>query len=143
MFQDYVIEAPDSSKDNKNETIACFRQFYALYVQNSSFLVDCVCPPPCKETLYEVSHKRVSDIGLKNSWLLKIRFKSKTVQVMKEYERYSAEELISNVGGLCGLFLGMSILSLAEIAFHAVISIIKYSLKVVNKIYRKTLTVRI
>ena len=133
-FQDYVIETPDELKGDHNETISCFRQFYALYSHNSSFLDECVCPPPCKETFYEIFHKQVDVIGDENVWSLKIRFKSKMVKVIKEYERYSAEELISNVGGLCGLFLGMSMLSLAEIVFHSIISITKYSLKIMSKI---------
>ena len=63
---------------------------------------------------------------LERKWDLQIRFKSKVVNIIKEHPLYKIEELISQVGGSCGLFLGMSILSVVEIIFHAVISFIQF-----------------
>ena len=123
-FQDYVPEA--RIIDNGNGSFQCFANMFSEYMINPQVMQSqCNCQQPCIQLFYMVTQNFLSS-NTKKKWWLKIRFKSKMVNIIKEYPLYKIEELISQVGGSCGLFLGMSILSVVEIIFHAVISFIRY-----------------
>ena len=119
-FQDYVTTEDEAVYD-QNETVQCLKNVIHEYI-TSKVLNDCRCPQPCKQRAYEVTQKKLKDW---KNWYLRIRFKSKMVNVIREHPLRTMQELISQVGGSCGLFLGMSLLSLMEIIFHALISIVK------------------
>ena len=121
-----LVSAEDELALKPNTTaVECLRKLLIEYSDTNAFLIDCGCQQPCTQRVYEVTRKRVGDLVGPFYWRLKIRFKNKMVNVIREHTLYTAQELISQVGGSCGLFLGMSILSLIEIIFHAVISIVK------------------
>ena len=120
-FQDYFPFKGKTAK-NQSDTQQCYGMFLGQYYLNNTFLNNCGCQQPCKQSVYEVTQKKLSDLDY---WYLKIRFKSKMVNVIREYPLYTPQELVSQVGGICGLFLGTSLLSLVEVFFHAVISLVK------------------
>ena len=122
-FQDYIPEA--RIINNGNESLPCFGKMLMEYLQNPKLLSGCNCPQLCTQTLYTATRNLVRS-NTEKIWVIRIRFKSKMVNIIKEYPLYRMEELISQVGGSCGLFLGMSILSVVEIIFHAVISFIQF-----------------
>ena len=124
LFQDFVTE--EKAIYDRNKTIDCFSKEAVVYERNSSYLASCECKQPCRQRIYKVSTKQV-DWNM-TDWHLKIRFKSKMVSVITEHPLYSVEDLISQVGGSCGLFVGMSLLSVVEIIFHGLISIAEWCL---------------
>ena len=127
VFQDYIIEPPYEPSLDQNETIHCYAENFSSLIASLSSHSDCVCEQPCKQTYYAETHEQEhSKPQMENRWYFQIRFKSQMVNVIKEHPKYSPEELLSNVGGICGLFLGMSILSLAEIFIHIIISIVNH-----------------
>ena len=124
-FRDYVTDEKQTKANN--ETIPCLLDVLDRYLSDNNFLSDCGCKQPCQQTLYEVTQKQVRQLTPESRWWrLKIRFKNKMMNSITEYPVYTTQELISQVGGTCGLFLGMSLLSLVEIFFHAMISLFKY-----------------
>ena len=122
-FQDYIPR--NQIKENGNESLECFGKLLNEYMIDPRFLSSCKCQQPCSQVLYPVTRNLIRNYSEKK-WTLKIRFKSKMVNIIEEHPLHNTEELISQVGGSCGLFLGMSLLSLVEIIFHAVISFVKY-----------------
>ena len=122
-FQDYLPEHKERSIDNK--TIRCFSSLIESYLRDPKFLSQCDCQQPCKQRFYPTTRNLAGKFS-ENTWNIRLRFKSKMVNVITEHPLYSTEELISQVGGSCGLFLGMSLLSIVEIIFHALISLARY-----------------
>ncbi len=53
-------------------------------------------------------------------------------QVWTEFEMYTVTSLLSEVGGLVGLFLGASVLSLVAMAFEASGAAIQHAKKIAN-----------
>ena len=123
LAEDYVDKVPQMLKGDQNKTIKCLNDF----IDSSPFRNDCDCKESCERKVYAVNQRLVPKKSIYlNSWELKINFKSKMVNVIEEHPLYTATDLISNFGGLCGLFLGMLLLSLFEILFHGIITIAKY-----------------
>jgi hypothetical protein len=51
---------------------------------------------------------------------ISIRFKEAQIMTIKRYELYGFLDFISNCGGLMGLFMGISILSIIELLYYLV-----------------------
>ena len=114
---------------------------------------NCICPQPCYEILYprqitksiwpqnfqlkqlqeELSmflnvskdlitegfiHKRLSKVS--------IYYKELTVQSISEVELVKVEDLLSGIGGLMGLFIGSSVLTLVEVLWFFGITLRRY-----------------
>ena len=125
VSQDYITDVHKNTAKDRNETIQCFQELLIAYMYDKTFLNDCECKQSCEQKLYDVTQRQVEQYE-ESKWFLKIRFKSKMVNIIKEHPLYGTEELISQVGGSCGLFLGMSLLSLVEIVFYVVISLARH-----------------
>ncbi|CAI4228113.1 unnamed protein product [Auanema sp. JU1783] len=111
----------------------------------SSFNVirDCSCPQPCEVETYSVTvstakwpsnaytpnecneknntkwltKKQCVEWYRENTLLVEIYYERMNYQVLSESPAYSLVNLVSDIGGQVGLFLGMSIISLIEFAF--------------------------
>ena len=123
VFQDYVLTEDEVPLD-QNETVRCLKSVLYEYIAKNT-LNDCRCLQPCKQRVYRKT-QRILEVNERKNWYLTIRFETNMVNVIREHPLRTVEELISQVGGSCGLFLGMSLLSLIEIFFHAVISLVKF-----------------
>ena len=127
-LQNYI----GSHNVTNSSNATCIADRIEEYERNPTFRKTCRCEQPCRQRLYAVTRNLVGN-DYNPTWVLRIRFKSKMVNTIKEHPLYSVEELISQVGGSCGLFLGMSILSVVEIIFHAIISLAKCCVSNVRK----------
>ena len=125
-FQNYVTE--NRIINGGNESLQCFSKMFREYLDDTKLLGLCNCQQPCTQIFYTVTRNLVSSHS-EREWMFRIRFKSGMVNIIKEHPLYRIEELISQVGGSCGLFLGMSLLSVVEIIFHAAISFIQYCIR--------------
>ena len=92
--------------------------------------LDCNCLLPCHRDQFiatRIPHPTANDELMNQNqnltWKIELHFKDDTVKVLREYPLYNAEQLISQVGGICGLFLGMSLLSISELLIYGILSI--------------------
>ena len=99
------------------------------------YVTKCDCQYPCKYTEYETQLSTLSlptpsyisqatewnlthttiDAIRENAIVLKVYFPNLQITKVKQFKAYSAFELISNLGGQLGLFLGASLISLGEL----------------------------
>jgi amiloride-sensitive sodium channel len=88
-----------------------------LSVSNTSF---CGCLPDCNTIEYSVT-----SIKQKLPWsnysslpsAATIQFGDTEFIAYRRYERFGGVTLLSNIGGLLGLFLGVSLLSIVELVY--------------------------
>lgn len=99
---------------------------------NSSLTeVACNCLPTCTSITYDyelsqamMNWKRYMVDGVRHSVQLSkisIHYKDKKVITLKRSEFYGEAAFLANCGGLLGLFMGFSILSLVEIFYFSTI----------------------
>ncbi|XP_031639513.1 pickpocket protein 28-like [Contarinia nasturtii] len=91
---------------------------------------NCNCLPSCKYTYYdlEMSSVKISDSevkAMKSKMMgqeitrLSIYFDDQeTMKIEKRINRYSLEDILAFCGGVLGLFLGVSLLSIIEIVYY-------------------------
>lgn len=72
---------------------------------------------------------------------VKVYFKLAHLTRLKRFEIYAISDVLSSTGGIFGLFLGCSVLSLIEIVYHLIIYIIR-KIKKTNEITTVTETSR-
>ena len=109
--------------------------YYFCYRPNMTNFSECDCLYPCKQTLYDTqlttlylptpmvlaenllrneTYTTAEEI-VKNMINLKVYFPSLTVNKVKQVAAFTFDELISNIGGQLGLFLGASVLTMCEL----------------------------
>ena len=110
--------------------------FYSCFQDGvKSYFSKCNCPYPCKYTEYEATLSTLalptptyinrvtewnlthttSDAIKENAILLKVYFPDLQITKITQYQAYTSFELISNLGGQLGLFLGASLITMGEL----------------------------
>ena len=111
-WEAFVPEHLKEKHNNTNTTRAraCLKDVaqYDLLDPKSN----CECPSPCHETEYKVNLVRRSDL---NYIKLMIYYENRQLTVLREQPTYTSDRLLADVGGLVGLLVGMSTLSLVEV----------------------------
>ena len=86
--------------------------------QNNAALVACNCLPDCNKIKYEYFYYfdkiLAENETSQNQAIATIHFGDDEFLAYKRYETYGRVGLLSNIGGLLGLFLGISFLSIIE-----------------------------
>ena len=72
----------------------------------------CICPSPCQETIFDLKLEKRFDL---NYIKIMIYYQDRQLLVLKEHPTYTSEHFLADVGGLTGLLVGMSALSLVEV----------------------------
>lgn len=113
----------------------CVTNVESTLLDEESFsFKSCDCLPSCNhiEYDYEVIEKKVRDdeSGLNVSSSVWIGFGDDEYMAFKRHESYGAVTLLSNIGGLLGLFLGISVLSIIETLYF-------FTLRLVNDLWYK------
>ena len=90
--------------------------------------VECDCPPPCFETYYETIAELIRQYN-KNQWDITIYHRG-IIKNVVEAPDYSIEDCFDSVGGILGLAIGASGLSVVELVVYFV-------LYVVHRIYQR------
>ena len=95
----------------------------------------CYCPVSCCETEYEYSsnslyemYRRHADYS--NIKRVHIRHVNKRVTHVEEFPAYTVYELLSNLSGIVGVLMGMSIISIIEVFVYIYI-VIKNKIRIV------------
>ncbi|XP_060067390.1 degenerin-like protein asic-2 [Ylistrum balloti] len=134
----------DLEGDNKSCNISAILECKRL-MQKSIHSQCPNCKQPCNEKKFEqlitmtkwpsrstepVIRKILRDKNRKetslsdNVMLVRVYFSSLTVQAFNEEEAYTTENFVSDIGGQLGLWIGMSVLTLAEIVELGVLIVI-------------------
>ncbi|XP_070545644.1 FMRFamide-activated amiloride-sensitive sodium channel-like [Ptychodera flava] len=144
----YILGEPQCLITNKTQDTC--RQFirYLFQIQK----LDCDCPIPCKEQYYDktISHslwpatvslshllKSVHSINQKtkdinddrlvrlNLAKLEVYFEELTIESTTELPAYDLDDILSDIGGTLGLYIGLSIITVAEF-IEFVAAILRY-----------------
>ncbi|XP_070538261.1 amiloride-sensitive sodium channel subunit beta-like [Ptychodera flava] len=123
-----------------NDTQVVCVQLMLFFFQSN--LLPCDCPPPCRETKYQMTiseskwpsdayldnllklvkvknqkTRNLNDLESARSNLvrLKVYFESLNYESTSEHPAYTWEDLLSDVGGTLGLYIGLSVITVCEI----------------------------
>lgn len=77
------------------------------------------CARSCLPRCTSYSHSLVPEDNDASETHVRLYFASRSVEVWREYEAYTVVSLMSDVGGLMGLLLGLSIYSMVELGWRA------------------------
>ncbi|XP_055382439.1 pickpocket protein 28-like [Condylostylus longicornis] len=106
--------------------IKCYREVRKNLLKVDGFKTICNCLPACTSIAYdsEVTQSLLKDNGsnydTQNEFarsIMNVYFAKNQFLSAKRSELYGIADLVANIGGLFGLFMGVSILSLVEIIY--------------------------
>jgi len=103
-------------QENSNHS-GCTWNFKKEFYKNS-ILKECsqYCPLECDSIFYYVESSSLAiEPNNLNTTKVKVNYRSLKYTLITEIEKYPLQDLISNVGGILGLFIGVSFVSLVEI----------------------------
>ena len=90
---------------------------YENYIKTGKYQkLNCSCPQPCFQMVYRLQIMPSLE-RLENTWVL-IYFPSKKMEVLIEREAYDISQMVGEVGGCVGMFLGVSLISIYEFLDH-------------------------
>lgn len=108
----------------------------SLEDETSATFLSCGCLPDCNSVTYAVTFVDQNRNDF-NETKYKIRQASFSVQfdgdefiAYRRYERFGAVTFLSNIGGILGLFLGMSVLSIVEFFYF-------FSVRFINNLWHR------
>uniref|UniRef100_T1GJ62 Uncharacterized protein n=1 Tax=Megaselia scalaris TaxID=36166 RepID=T1GJ62_MEGSC len=77
----------------------------------------CDCLPSCSSIFYNIETPEREQVGNSSHKILKFYFKENNFVSWKRYEGFGANDFLASVGGVLGLFLGISVMSVIEIVY--------------------------
>jgi acid-sensing ion channel, other len=99
-----------------------------MFDESSPQVQQCDCLPSCNSIDYNINvhfEKFKTENGSKEERAsMSVYFADDEFIVMKRYASFGTVTLLSNVGGLLGLFLGASVMSFIEIFYFFVIRLV-------------------
>ena len=101
-----------------------YRTYYCLY--NGVHYKDCRCLELCNGIKYkfEVFKTKFKFKELKDHIEVNVRWKDSEFYAMKRYRQFRVVDLLSYLGGILGLFAGISVLSIVEIFYFLTLRLI-------------------
>ena len=123
----YKVHIDNPTPQNKKLAYLKWRQC-VLKVLPKSFESSgkCNCPPACNEIRYTYIPRDDSSVALKamnNTIKMNVYFNTMQYTVWEEVPAYSLEQMIAEFGGLLGLLIGASVLSLLEVLVYCGLSL--------------------
>jgi hypothetical protein len=110
----------------------CYFNAINFWMQNSSTKFPCDCFPSCNyvkysiKTSYSVTSEKSTMYLSEYRTIFNLRVEDSMIEEQENYAVYNLENFIADLGGIIGLFLGFSILSLIELIFEICESLFKY-----------------
>lgn len=86
---------------------------------NFSIRQNCSCLPSCNSVKYNLKYFPIYH-NEGNETILNFKMNTEDIVVYKRYQQFTSSDVISYVGGLLGLFAGISILSIVEIFYFVI-----------------------
>ena len=84
----------------------------------------CGCPPPCKETFYTTRIDTFKELD-NNIWYAYISNKYSKITKIVEFPDFTIEDCLGSVGGILGLAIGASSLSVVELFVYFILYVIR------------------
>ena len=103
---------------------------------NGFVSLDCYCPAACNEVSYKTDVKRLESTDESEwDWEIAVMYSStRRVTSIKQVPDYTLEDFLGAMGGMVGLCVGASILSVIELIVYSILSIMNKLVKRINKI---------
>ena len=137
---DCLFECENEMEKNKSKILEMFKdRLLSNYLRVRRYHKECdqKCPVECESLIYDVSTSNLikKDSVWNNFVKINIFYESFESELIIEEPKTTSHDLFSQVGGLLGLFLGISIISLAE-AIEISSILIRYFIKYLTNLFR-------
>ena len=100
---------------------SCFLRVFSRYTQGKK----CDCPLACEQEEYQIGVERVKEYSDSKSWDIYIRNAESRVTYIYEVQDYTLEDMLGAIGGILGLTIGASSLSVVEVCVYSVMFIVR------------------
>ena len=117
----------------QNNTEVAVIRYCTFLVTFNSFNGPCKCAKPCQETVYEAHIKEISTN--KRVYSLAFYFEKLEITSSSELPSYDRTRFLADIGGIVGLLVGMSLLSLFEVSICVVLFAVDLILMLTLKCY--------
>ena len=119
MYSQVRQTAFQANHSNDDLTLRkCLLQFLEAAIYSPA--EECNCPLSCHEIQFNQLFLKTKEEKM-NVWQLAFQYRSRKTTIMGEFPLYTPLGLLSDVGGLVGLLVGMSLLSVIELTVYLVI----------------------
>ena len=119
-FKKYYKRSYNASFDSKYSSVEECLQDMVLQAQIRNF-VDCACNLQCHEIKYKVRDVGLPRIKGTGDWRFYIYYEDREVKTVSQVPAYPLDDLLGALGGILGLFIGMSILSGVQIVIFCIV----------------------
>ena len=86
----------------------------------------CPCPFSCYEVSYDTVFRKLYHLQYNSVVEIHINYPKNSFTSIKEYEAYPKSKFLTDIGGWCGLFTGMSFLSIVEILVFLTLALVAF-----------------
>jgi amiloride-sensitive sodium channel len=109
----------DVIRSNDTKICELFDYTCISKVKNETLFEDnsCNCLHPCSYTSYNLETVNNKHAGNSTDGIIKIKFKENEFILMQRVQQFTIFDFLSYIGGLLGLFAGISVLSIFEIFY--------------------------
>ena len=101
-------------------TASCLKHVARKRINNSF----CQCPLSCSETTFDTDLKQMQYIAYTNVAEFRLVYEKNTFTMVTEIDAYPFEKFLTDIGSWCGLFTGMSVLSIVEILIFLLLAMV-------------------
>ncbi|CAG0890140.1 unnamed protein product [Darwinula stevensoni] len=102
--------------ETKMEMMATVKAYEKLARNGKYKRLNCSCPMPCSQVEYRV--QIVPPLQHANTTWVFIYLPSRKIEILREKEAYDISQMVGEVGGCVGMFLGVSLISVYELLDH-------------------------
>ncbi|KAG5679881.1 hypothetical protein PVAND_009418 [Polypedilum vanderplanki] len=95
--------------------------------QENNIKTNCTCLPLCNMLTYHVKYNQIKNED--NESIITVTMNGEDFILFRRYQQFTFSDIVSYVGGLLGLFAGISLLSIIEIFYFITIRLINDFLK--------------
>ena len=85
----------------------------------------CDCPISCEQTEYKTRVEKVKDFLDSSTWDISIYNGDRKVTVIQQVADYTIEDMLGAIGGILGLAIGASSLSVVELCVYSVMFVVR------------------
>ena len=125
LFQPYnpTKNINHCKNQNPNDPDLCYKNLKSNLTISDNFSIErnCSCLPTCDSVNYRLKYSTEFDGS--NETTIRIRMNMDDLVLYRRYQQFTSSDVVSYVGGLLGLFAGISMLSIVEIIYFFTIRI--------------------
>ena len=121
------MKSANGMSKNESEKLQCLRKHVSDWL--AAIIPDkCHCPLACNEIDIDARIPYVKGHMYRRDeqgyyWTIRIQYKNKRIKQVTEIPAYTTSDFLAEVGGLVGLLVGMSLLSVVEFVVYLIASV--------------------